>query len=225
MENLTPDMAASIADLLIFDLDGTILDSMDLWNRVDIAFLSKRGFQVTEEYTDIVKSRSMEDAAVYTKEAFGLRESPEEIMDEWNTMVGYAYAKEVALKPGVMEYLERASSLGLKLAFATALAKEHAYNALSNNGILNMFECGKTLEDVGKKTDKRDPFIYLSITQRLNIPPRRTIVYEDVPAALEGARKGGFITCCVYDSIGSGDLRTWEDMKSSSHHSVKSWQI
>ena len=71
------------ARCLIFDLDGTVLDSMDLWNRVDIQFLSKRGFEVTDDYTEVVKSVNIDDAAVYTKERFSLPETPQEIMDEW----------------------------------------------------------------------------------------------------------------------------------------------
>ena len=217
------DQIKERARCLIFDLDGTVLDSMDLWNRVDVEFLSKRGFVVTDDYTDVVKSVNIDDAAAYTKERFGLPESPKEIMDEWNSMVSYAYAHEVKLKDGVFEYLREAKEEGFILAFATALSREHAARALSNNKVLDLFSCGLTLEDIGKRADKTDPRIYLAVSDITGIPPSETIVFEDVPAAIEGAVKGGFMTCAVYDRIGSGTEGNWENMAQKADYYVKNW--
>ncbi|MBQ4270854.1 MAG: HAD family phosphatase [Clostridiales bacterium] len=211
------------ARCLIFDLDGTVLDSMDLWNRVDIQFLSKRGFEVTDDYTEVVKSVNIDDAAVYTKERFSLPETPQEIMDEWNSMVSHAYAHEVKLKDGVSGYLKRAKEEGFILAFATALSRSHAHNALRSNGVLDLFTCGLTLEDIGKKADKTDPGIYLAVSDITGIPPSETIVFEDVPVAIEGAEKGGFQTCAVYDRIGSGTEEGWKSMAQRAGYYVKNW--
>ncbi|MBR6483769.1 MAG: HAD family phosphatase [Clostridiales bacterium] len=214
----------NVARCLIFDLDGTVLDSMDLWNRVDVEFLSKRGFEVTSDYTDVVKSVNIDDAARYTKERFALPETPQEIMDEWNSMVSFAYEHEVKLKEGVLEYLTRAKKEGLILSFATALSKDHAHKALKHNGILDLFTCGLTLEDIGKRADKTDPGIYLAISDITKIPPSETIVFEDVPVALEGAVKGGFQTCAVYDRIGSGSDEIWDNMAIKSDYYIKYWK-
>ena len=108
------------ADALIFDVDGTLLDSMTVWNQADTVFLNSRGFDVTPDYTDYVKSVRIEDAAVYTKERYNLPDTPEQIMAEWNAFVNHAYASEVPLMDGVSEYLQLARSSGFKLACATA---------------------------------------------------------------------------------------------------------
>ena len=82
-------------DALIFYLDGTLLDSMTLWNQVDIEFLSKYGYEVTKDYTDYVKRVSIDDAAIYTKERFNLKETPEEIKNAWNTKISFVFQMNV----------------------------------------------------------------------------------------------------------------------------------
>ena len=89
----------------IFDLDGTVLDSMDVWERVDIAFLDKRGFAVPEDYAVKICSMSFAEAAVYTADLFSLPENPEDIISEWNSMAIDEYSHRVGMKPFVLDYL------------------------------------------------------------------------------------------------------------------------
>ena len=105
--------------LLIFDLDGTLLDSMNVWNEVDIDFLGRYGYEVTPEYTDFVKRASIDKAAAYTQQRYRIPLSPEEIIAEWDKMVSGFYKNEVKLKPNVLPYLEEAKRLGFKLGIAT----------------------------------------------------------------------------------------------------------
>ena len=89
----------------VFDLDGTLLDSMHVWENVDRNFLEKRGIQVPDDYNQAVKNMYFPTAAKYTKERFGLSESEEEIMKEWTLLCLSAYRTQVRLKAGVFEYL------------------------------------------------------------------------------------------------------------------------
>ena len=101
--------------LLIFDLDGTLLDSMNVWNKVDIVFLGRYGYDVTPDYTDFVKRASIDDAALYTKQRYKIPLSPAEIIAEWDKMVSGFYKSEVKLKPNVLPYLEEAKRLGFSI--------------------------------------------------------------------------------------------------------------
>ena len=211
-------------DALIIDLDGTILDSMSLWNRVDEEFLSKRGYSVTPEYTDFVKSVSIEEGAVYTKEQFSLKESPEEIMNEWNRMVFEAYKNSIRLKAGSFEYIKKAHEAGLKIACATALSYANAEAALSSNHILDLIDKLITLEDVGTGVNKSEPHIYLLTSDAIGIAPERCLVFEDIPVAIRGASSGGFGTCAVYDDIGCDHGKQWQEMVRTSDYCVEDWR-
>ena len=211
------------ADALILDIDGTLLDSMTIWNQADVVFLSRRGFEVTPDYTDYVKSVRIEDAALYTRERYNLPDSIEDIMAEWNSFVENAYANEVKLKPGVMEFLEEARALGFKMGCATALTSRNVDAAFIRLGIYDYLDVLLTLDDLPGRPDKSEPDIYLEVADRLGVIPSRTIVFEDVPVAINGALKGGFLTCAVYDEVGAGSLSSWDEMTSVSRFALKAW--
>lgn len=192
-------------DALIFDLDGTILDSMEVWNEVDEIFLGKRGFKVDREYTDTVKSCSMTQSAEYTIRRYGLKESPEEVIAEWEATVEEEYRSNIRLKKGAREFLKEAKDMGLKIACATALNRKNAVNSLRNNDVLSFFENMTTLEDLGNEVSKSDPSIFLLVSSKLGVDPSRCLVFEDVLGAIEGAKKGGFGTVIVYDRLSAGD--------------------
>ncbi len=192
-------------DALIFDLDGTILDSMEVWNEVDEIFLGKRGFKVDKEYTDTVKSCSMTQSAEYTVKRYNLKETPEEVIAEWEATVEEEYRSNIKLKKGALEFLKAAKDMGLKIACATALNRKNAVNSLSNNEVLSFFENVTTLEDLGHEVNKNDPSIFLHVSEKLSVDPSRCLVFEDVLGAIEGAQKGGFNTVMVYDRLSAAD--------------------
>ena len=222
-----PALKSKGISVLIFDLDGTLLDSMNVWNQVDIEFLGRYGYEVTPEYTDMVKRVSIDDAARFTVERYKIPLSPQEVMDTWNSMVGEFYRSEVKLKGGALEYLKEAKRAGFKLGVATALTRVNAFNSLRANGILELFDAVITLEDTGKNTDKSSPDIFLKVLGYINamgnnVAPGGALVFDDVPAACRGARMGDFKTCAVYDNIGCGkDL--WNSFASSCDYAVRNW--
>ena len=211
--------------LLIFDLDGTLLDSMTVWNDVDVEFLGRYGYEVTPEYTDIVKRASIEDAARYTQEKYRIPLTWQEIAATWESMVFEFYDHEVTLKEGAEEYLRKAKKLGFSLSVTTALSRKNANAALIHTGIKDLFDCVITLEDLGGRNDKSRPDIFLRATDYISasgtvVTPDRALVFDDVLQAVKGARSGGFLTCAVYDNIGCGGTGKWESFAAECDYAV-----
>lgn len=208
---------------MIFDLDGTLLDSMGVWTSADECFLAARGFRVTREYTDYVKSVSIDEAASYTRRLYAPDMTETQIIAEWHSFVDRKYHDEVLLKPGAGRYVRLARDLGFRIACATALTRDNAEAALRRCGILDCFDSLLTLGDIEGIRNKNEPDIYLLAASRLGTAPEATLVFEDIPAALTGARKGNFRTCAVYDSVGCPEDALWDDMCAQSDFHIRNW--
>lgn len=188
---------ASVPKGAIFDLDGTLLDSMGVWEQIDIRFLQKRHLRATTDYVQAVTPMGFHEAAAYTIARFGLEESADAVIAEWTEMVRSAYAQEIALKPHAKEYLRRLKQQGVKLGIATALTPDLYEAALGRNGVLSFFSAFSHLAEV--RHGKGRPDVYLLAAERLSVEPRDCVVFEDIADGIRGAKAGGFRTCGVYD--------------------------
>lgn len=182
---------------VIFDLDGTLLDSMHVWDDVDAAFLGKRNIPVPEDYGRIIAPMSFRETAEYTIARFHLPEEPETIMAEWNALAIEAYRWKVPLKPGALELLTALRQQGIPLGVCTALSPELYTPALEHHEILHWFDAIVTTDDVG--AGKRFPQIYRKAADRLGVLPQTCLVLDDLPAAAEGAGAAGMTIWGVAD--------------------------
>ena len=187
----------------IFDLDGTLLDSLHIWEQIDIRFLEKHGHKATPDYTREVTMLGFRKAAEYTIERYKLDVAPEDVVREWNEMSAVAYAEEITLKPGAKDYLRHLKSNGVRLGIATALYPDRIRDVLTNNGILDWFESVTTLQEVSR--GKGFPDIYLLAAEKLSLPPSECMVYEDLLTGIRGAKSGGFSVCGVFDPYTGDD--------------------
>ncbi|MDP4120425.1 MAG: HAD family phosphatase [Bacillota bacterium] len=185
----------------IFDLDGTLLDSMDVWRKLDIDFLGKRGLEVPDDYVETITPMGFHEAAKYTIKRFGLDENPDDIVNEWYDMSIEIYSTSVALKPNVKKYLDFLKKQGIKMAVATASHEKLFTPALNNNGIFHFFDAFTTVNEV--KRGKGFPDVYLKATEKIGLTPNDCVVFEDIYAGLKGAKDGGFFTVGVYDEYSS----------------------
>jgi HAD superfamily hydrolase (TIGR01509 family) len=188
----------------IFDLDGTLLDSLDVWSVIDAEFLGARGIKVPEDYENAVKPLGFREAAVYTITRFGLDENPDDIVREWHGMTKKAYENDISLKPRAKEYLSFLKSKGVKLALATASEEALFVPALKNNGVLGLFDAFATSSEVGK--GKGHPDVYLKAAEKLNLLPEECAVFEDIYQGIAGAKAGHFFTIAVYDRHSENDI-------------------
>ncbi len=181
----------------IFDMDGTLIDSMGIWEDIDIEFLSKRGIEMPKDLSDEIKHMSFHEVAVYFKERFGLEEEVDEIMEEWDEMAHYHYANKIELKPGVKEYLETLKNTDVKIGLATSSSRKHTEAVLKRNRIYHYFDVISTSDEI--KKDKSFPDIYIKTSQELDLFPHECAVFEDIYVAVMSAKKAGMKVVGVYD--------------------------
>ncbi|MDR1944466.1 MAG: HAD family phosphatase, partial [Synergistaceae bacterium] len=193
---------------VIFDLDGTLLDSMRVWEKIDVDFLASRGLEAPPDYTGSILAMSFRDAAIYTIERFGFSDSPEALMREWNGMAAREYGRNLALKPRAREYLERLKTLGVKLGIATSSPDELCLPALANNGVRDLFDC--VCSSGGAERGKEFPDIFLRAAMELNARPEECLVFEDILPAIKSAKSAGMFAWAVYDESSKD---SWEEIK------------
>ncbi len=181
----------------IFDLDGTLLESMDVWHQIDVDFLAKRGLDVPSEYVAKITSMSFKQTAEYTIEYFGLNETVEQITREWFEMAIDRYSNQVRLKPNAKQYLKSLKQRGIKLGTATSLPEVLATPALKNNGIYRLFDAFTSTDEVSR--GKNYPDIYLMAAQKLNVSPQHCVVFEDILPGVKSALAAGMRVYGVYD--------------------------
>ncbi len=183
---------------LIFDLDGTIIDSSWVWDMVDIKFLGDRGFQVPEDYVETISPMGAENAAVYTIERFGLyKERPEDLVREWFDMAKKEYKDKVQCKPYAKTFIKKMKEQGKKLSIATSSDKELFIPTLEREGIIDSFDEIITVNQVPR--GKNHPDIYIEAAKRMKIEKNSCVVFEDIITAIESAKRGGFGVVAVED--------------------------
>ncbi len=187
----------------IFDLDGTVLDSTDVWNQIDAVFFAERQIELPEDYAKTIAPMGFYKAAVYTVETFGLDETPDEVVRVWNGMAQAAFARDVGLKPNVKPYLEQLRSQNIRLCIATASHPELFVPALERNGVMELFDKITTITEV--RRGKGFPDIYWKAAESVQTPVADCVVFEDILEGVRGAKDGGFYTVGVYDKNARAD--------------------
>lgn len=183
----------------IFDLDGTLLDSMGVWHAVDVAFLARRNIACPPDYAAALKPLNYMQAAAYTKRRFHLPDSEAMIIREWDDRVRKAYREGLPLKPGAAAFLHWLKDHGIKIGLATASSQALYEEGLKANGVYDLFDAFATLDEPGLR-GKKFPDIYLRVAQRLYAQPSACVVFEDILDGINGAKAGGMTTVGIYDA-------------------------
>ena len=181
----------------IFDLDGTLIDSMWIWEQIDIDYFNKLNIPMPKDLKDKINLLSFYDTAVYFKNTFHISDSIDEICKDWNNRALFYYSNKVTLKPGVLKLLDFLKSKNIKIALATSNSEILLSAALKHTKIMDYFDVISTTNEVSNGKNKPD--IYLLTAKKLSIKPKNCLVFEDIYEAITGAKAAQMNVCAIYD--------------------------
>lgn len=181
----------------IFDMDGTLVDSMWIWDEIDKEYLAKHGIEVPPTLTTDIAHMNFHDVAKYFKDNFNLPYEQEEIEDHWNRMAYEAYSEKIKLKPGAEDFLKALKANNIKIALATSNNRLLLEVCLKANGIYDYFDSITLTSEVPRGKDFPD--VYLLSADRVGVKPENCVVFEDLLTAIKGAKKAGMKVIGVYD--------------------------
>lgn len=182
---------------VIFDLDGTLVDSMWVWDDIDIEYLGQLGYEVPQELQKEIEGMSFTEVAVLFKERFHIKEEIEEIKEIWQNMAMDKYIHAVPLKPGVERFLPYLKEKGIAMGVASSNTRGLIEAVLKSHGILEYFQCILTACDV--KKGKPEPDVYLETAKRMGVKPKECLVFEDIVPGILAGINAGMQTCAIRD--------------------------
>jgi len=182
----------------IFDMDGTILDSMPMWHTIANRYLESLGKIPREDLWDNVKQLNMVETAQYFIDEYGVQKSIEEIGVEVEKLIMKYYGTSLELKKGAREFLEKLNELGIPCVLATATERSCVLACMKRLDCEKYFKEILTCLDLN--TSKSSPLIFEESARRCNAKPQESVVFEDALHAIRTAHKAGFKVCAVYDA-------------------------
>lgn len=190
----------------IFDMDGTLIDSMAFWKNLATEYLNAKGVaEIPADILEQIKPMTMSESAELFKQEFGLTGDPEA---EMNAMMDAHYRNDIPLKPGVREYLENLHRQGVRMCVASATAEHLMESCLTRLGMREHFEFLLSCETVG--SGKSSPLVYWEAARRLGAAPGEVAVYEDALYAVQTAKEAHFHVVGVFDPGSAGNWKTIE---------------
>lgn len=203
----------------IFDVDGTILDSMGIWDEAGIRYLRSKGIEAPKNLGDILFAMTITEAAVYLKEMFALEEGTDDIEQGILDTVKDYYDKEAPLKNNVAEVLELLERNQIPMAIASSSEKAHIEAAFQRLGLLPYFQAIYTCGEVGE--GKESPLIFEKACEALGTNPEKTYVFEDALHAIHTAKKAGFQTVGIYDRYSEKDQK---EIQKTADVYIRNWE-
>jgi len=180
---------------VLFDLDGTLVDSMWMWGKIDVEYLGKHGLGLPKDLQKTIEGMSFSETAVYFKNTFQVPESLEEIKAEWIAMAKDKYTREVPFKPGARRFLQYLKARGIRTGIATSNSRELLDTVVDALNLKDYIDCFMTSCEAG--AGKPAPDIYLKVAERLGAAPEQCLIFEDTPMGMRAGINAGIPVCAV----------------------------
>ena len=205
---------------MIFDLDGTLVDSMPVWDSVFRDWLCEKGIRADDALERETAAMTLSQAAEYAARRYAALLSPAEIQGEWEGIVLRRYQRDVPLKAGAADFVQALAERGVKLGIATSCFPAACEEVLVRHGIRCFFSAILYTDDSTR--DKTFPDVYLACAKQLGAAPEDCVVFEDFPPAASGVRAAGMGLAAVYDG---SSTRHWERFKRQADFVYQQFQI
>lgn len=187
-------------EAVIFDLDGTLMDSMGVWVKVDHIYVERYGLTVPEDFYQRMEGMSFTETAAYYLEVFPeIDRTVDELKAEWNEIAYECYRAEVMLKPGAEHFLRYLKEQGIRAGIASSNSRELIEASVKSHGIENYIDAVSTSHEVN--AGKPAPDVYLKTAEKLGVSPENCLVFEDVPMGILAGKNAGMKVCAVDDAF------------------------
>jgi 16S rRNA pseudouridine516 synthase len=190
-------------DAVIFDLDGTLVDSMGMWARIDVEFLGRFGLESPPDLQRKLEGLTWGETELYFEKNFPIGLSTKEIGKIWIEMAAEKYRQETPAKDGAVEFVLSAKQLGFKLGVASTNHMELILEALGAHGLTDSFDAITTCAEV--EAGKPDPAVYLLTAKKLGVRPERCLIFEDIPVGILAGKRAG-MTAIAVDDLNSAPM-------------------
>lgn len=205
-------------DAVIFDLDGTMVDSMWIWKAIDEEYLGEKNIEMPEDLQKCVEGISFYQVAVYFKERFNIEDSLTDIMDKWNEMAFEKYKYEIKPKPYMIEFLEMLKKNNIKIGVATSNSRPLCDAVLIANDMMKYIDVIQT--GCNELPGKPEPDIYLYVADQLGCAPSRCLVFEDLTMGITAGNRAGMRTCAIKDDYSEDQ---WDEKVSLADYNIKDY--
>ena len=182
---------------IIFDLDGTMVDSMWMWRGIDNEFMNAHGLEMTDDLETAIEGMSFRETAEYFVRTYPLQETVEELMDIWVQMAIDKYQNEVPVKPGLILFLQEMKKRGIRMGIATSNARILLDAVADAHGFYDYMDGMLTANEV--KRGKPAPDVFLAVAEKIGIAPADCLVFEDIPQGIRAGLAAGMKVCAVFD--------------------------
>lgn len=190
---------------LIFDLDGTMIDSMRVWKDIDDEYIEKYHLTEPDDFHEGMEGLSYTETAEYFLKVFPeLPKTVEDLKAEWHEMALYKYAHEMELKEGLEALLRKVRAQGMRVGIATSNDRRLVEACLKGMGVEELIDTISTSCEV--KKGKPAPDVYLKAAENLAIEPENCLVFEDVPMGILAGKNAGMKVCAVEDWFSEGQV-------------------
>ena len=182
---------------VLFDMDGTLVDSIWIWGEIDIEYLGRHGYEVPKGLQQEIEGMSFSECAAYFKERFHIPDSVERIKAEWVESAKDKYAHEVEMKPGAQRFLRYLKKQGIPMGIATSSSRELLDTVMDSQKLSEYMDYCMNSCEAG--AGKPAPDIYLQVAEHLGVEPKDCLIFEDTPTGMQAGLNAGSRVCAVAD--------------------------
>lgn len=204
---------------IVFDCDGTLLDSMVVWREMEAELARRADVTLTAADTDKLTTLTIPECGAFFNEHFGLGESGEAVVAMVDQIMLEFYRTRVEERPGALAFVRALAEHGVRMSVASSSPQAYLQAGLTRCGFTPYLDAIVSVDDVG--VSKREPAVWDRARELMGTPLETTWGMEDSVYAVRTLQAAGYKTLGIYDCDLSG---TYEELLAACDHAVRSFE-